>query len=413
MDGLGWLPSTFCQAFGSPSRRRCQEDLASRLFHHRKDPLDDRGLPGAGTAGEHKDPVIHGSFHSFCLFWRQMDPFVLFPFLDDLLVIHLPQGIHIIPESQQPMGNPLFCPVQVFRVHAHMVSPVFRPEKIVLQDLLEHLFYFQGIHLEDFGCHTHQPPVRHTGMALAGSLEQGIVDPCPDPVFIMLIHPQIPGQGICGTETDAVHFFCQAIGVVADPGHRRIAVKGLDPGGIIPADAVALQEKDQFPIVFQLSIRSHDGFCLFLPDAVDFPQPFRRLLQDLQGLFPELVHDPLGHGRTHALQDAAAQHLHQAFCALRLDSFPALGLELPPKPGMVPPLSHKAHLFSGKRSPPLIDNGNRPHFRIFSPEHTEGPFCSLKYDILYGEFNRYWSGHAPWFLLNICFTYYSTVFRFF
>ena len=357
--------------------------------------------------------MIHRSLHCFCLFRGQLDSLVPFPFPDDFLVIHLPQGIHIIPEGQQPIGHPFFRPVEIFWIYAHMVPHIFCPEHIVLQELLEHLLHFQGIYLKDFSCHIHQPSVRHTRMALVGSLEQRIVDPRPDPVLGMFVHTQVPGQGVCRPEADAIHIFRQAVGIVADPGHRCISVQCLDPGRKAAADSMAFQEKHQFPVFSEFPIGGDDGFGLLFPDPADFPQPFRGFFQDFQGFFPELVHDPLGHGRPHPFQDSAAQHLHQTFRSLGLDSFPAPSLELTAEPGMVPPASGKTHLFSGKRSLSLVDHRNRPHFRIFSPEYTERPFRSLENDIFDGKFNRYWSGHAPLLLLNICFTYYSTVFRFF
>ena len=339
--------------------------------------------------------MIHGSLHRFRLFRCQSDPFIPFPFPDDLLVIHLPQGVHIVPEGQQPVGHPLFRPVQVFRVHAHMVPPVLHPEQVVPEQLVEHLAHFQRVHLEHPGRIAHQPGIRHAGMPLAGPLEQGIVDPRPDPFVPVLIHPQVPGQGVRRPEPDAFHIFRQAVGIVADPGHRRAAVEGLDPGGKIPADPVAFQEKHQLPVFPEFSVGGDDGFRLFLADAADLPEPFREFFQYLQGVLPELVHDPLGHGRAHSLEHSAAQHPHQAFRPPGLDGFPALGLELPAEPGMVPPDPGQPDLLSRIRRLPPVDDGNGPHFRVLAPKDTEGACVCLEDDVFDSDFDGNGFGHTP------------------
>ena len=176
---------------------------------------------------------------------------------------------------------------------------------------------------------------------------------------------------------------------------------------------MAFQEKHQFPVFPEFSIGSHNGLRLLFADAADLPEPFREFFQDLQGILPELVHDPLGHGRAHSLQHPAAQHLHQAFRPLGLDGFPALGLELTPEPGMFPPGARKPHLFSGIRGLSLVNNGNGPHFRIFSPEDTEGACSCLEDDIFNGDFDGNGFGHTLLLLLNVCSYHYSIVFRFF
>ena len=204
--------------------------------------------------------------------------------------------------------------------------------------------------------------VAHTGLGA----DQGVVG-----------NTQPLGDGIGGHEPDTVDVEGQAVGVLAHPLHRLVAVGLVDahrPGG---ADAMGLQKYHD--LAHDLLLRPGAGhpFLALGSDALQFQQSLGLLLDDVEDLLAESADQLAGEMRADALDHARAQVLLDAFKCRGRDDPQLLGLELQAVLAVVGPGAGALDIFPGvmlAAEPMTVTNSRWPRTLTRS---TQKPLSGL------------------------------------
>ena len=141
-------------------------------------------------------------------------------------------------------------------------------------------------------------------VALAGPLQQQVLQGGLGPVGRMLVYPHLPGDLVGGDETNPPHVLGQPVGVILNDLHRVLAVCLVDAGGVGGADPVALKEQHHAPYLLLLHPGPLDALHPAGADPRRLGQTLRLLIDHPQGLVAEAVHQSSGKHRADALHQA-------------------------------------------------------------------------------------------------------------
>ena len=211
------------------------------------------------------------------------------------------------------------------------------------------------------------------------------------------------GQGnlVHNAEADAVRIVNQQVGVILYriQGPRTIA-------------AVELESQSQRQVILAQKIQQppHTGLvaealCNLLGppggDALHLAQPFRRVLQDGQGIRAEVFHQPLSRGRPYALHHAGGQ-IEQDF---RLGggevAFDAAGLKLFPVDRVADPLSGNNQVLSRRGAGDGPHHGHSLAVACDQAQHGIAVVLVLKDYMLNRTADHGVSAHFPHSLLTV------------
>ena len=150
-------------------------------------------------------------------------------------------------------------------------------------------------------------------MALIHGLGQRIGNPRANPDRCGFLDTELHGDGVGGLEADATDIARQSIRIL---GHDLdgVGTVGLeDPNRPRGADTVAMQEHHDFPDRFLFCPGGKNAGRANRSDSIDFAQPVRRCLDDVEHLFAEGAHQLLGVNRANAADHARREILLDAF----------------------------------------------------------------------------------------------------
>ena len=185
------------------------------------------------------------------------------------------------------------------------------------------------IGLQQFLGRLHQLFALGVAMAVFRQLAQCIEDSAATAPGVILLVAKFLCYAVGSLETDAPDVICQTVGIILHLLDTVLAVLLVDLCSVGGTDTVSLQEH-------------HDvlHILLFLPaianlanpalaDAGYFEQTVGIVLNNLEGIQPEVLHNQLGHLRPDALHQSAAQVLLYADDVCRKFLSPFLSRELP------------------------------------------------------------------------------------
>ena len=115
-------------------------------------------------------------------------------------------------------------------------------------------------------------------VALAGPLQQQVLQGGLGPVGRMFVYPHLPGDLVGGDETNPPHVLGQPVGVLLNDLHRVLAVCLVDAGGVGGADPVALQEQHHIAYLLLLHPGPLDALRPARPDPRRLGQTLRLLI---------------------------------------------------------------------------------------------------------------------------------------
>ena len=195
-------------------------------------------------------------------------------------------------------------------------------------------------------------------MALFGHAVERVVDAGLDARRVFGRQAQGTGDLVGRLETDAVDVLHQPVGCGLDHGQRVVAVLLVDLHRQVGGYAVAV-EKDHHVLNRSLLLPGLDNAINpLLADAQHLAQPFRLLVDHVQGLRAEAVNDAFGHHLAYAADHARAEIALDALCRRRDGLLTQLHLELAAVPGMVQPLAGQLQPFARVDLWQVADDGD-------------------------------------------------------
>ena len=183
-------------------------------------------------------------------------------------------------------------------------------------------------------------------MALAGLLQQQVLQGRLGPVGRMLVDPHLPGDLVGSDETDPPHVLGQPVGVLLDDPHHVLAICLVDAGGVGGADSVALQEQHHAPYLLLVLPSPPDALHPAGADPGSLGQTLRVLVDHPQGLIAKTVRQPSGEHRADTLHQARGQVAAHGIGAGRQLGAVALCSELIAVDGVVDPPAVQVQPFS-------------------------------------------------------------------
>ena len=312
------MPGQFGEPLGRPAGGRGEHHLGllgARQFDHR---ADGEGLAAARPAGEHRHLLRQRQPHRRLLLRSQLGAGALRepgqrPVPGDVLERGHPVLVGA-QQPQQPAGQG-----DLGAVEGHEVDGGERRAALPAGHLLaDHALgvggqFAQavddqaGVDLEQLHGVGDELFLGEEAMSLVGRLGQGVLEARLDAVGAVVRDADGLGDAVGGQEADAPDVRGQAVGPVADDGDGGVAVLLVDAHREGGRDADAL-EKDHHLL---------DGFLL-LPGRADhlgalgaetrhLDQPCGLLLDDVEGVRAEVLHDAVGDPRADALDEAGSQ----------------------------------------------------------------------------------------------------------
>ncbi len=196
-------------------------------------------------------------------------------------------------------------------------------------------------------------------MTVIGRLRQRVLQTRLHPFGAVVRDPDRLRDRVRGLEADAPDVRRQLVRTVLDHRDRRVTVLLVDPHRDRRGDADPLEEQHHLLDRLLLGPRGGDLRGAFRAEAGDLDQPARRLLDDLQRLQAEVVHDPLGEDRPDALDQAGSQVSADALHGRRQHRGVRDDLELPAVLRMRAPPAGQPQALPGLRAEQRADHGEQ------------------------------------------------------
>ena len=201
--------------------------------------------------------------------------------------------------------------------------------------------------LEELFAVLEEPPSRNTDMALFGGLVQHIGDATFRPQRRIQWNAQALGNLVGGKKADAGDIHGQPIGIFPDHFEGGLAVVFENARGKGRADPMTAQEDHELADVLLVFPGFADLVEAIHADALDFAEPLRAAVDDLEGLRSKTADDPFGHDRADPFDETGPEVLANALDRIRYRRVVAVDFELFAKAGVDTPGAFHAQHFAG------------------------------------------------------------------
>jgi hypothetical protein len=172
-----------------------------------------------------------------------------------------------------------------------------------------------------------------------------MAQPGSDPELVVVANTLRSGHLIGRHKADPDDLICQAVGGALDDLDGLLAIGAIDAHGQPRRDTMTLQQRHQRFDPLLLVPGANNGIGLFPPDAGHVVQQPGLVLDNLQCIRTEGIHDALGHHRPDAFDQAGAKVLADTLGIRRQDRLPGSRRELPAVIGMAGPFAFEAQRF--------------------------------------------------------------------
>ena len=199
---------------------------------------------------------------------------------------------------------------------------------------------------------------RQGAVPVAGRLQQDMVQTGAGTDDRVVRDADLLRDLVGGLEADAVDVLGQAVWVGLDLLDRALAVGLVDAHRPAGADAVAVEEHHDLADDLLLGPGFLDALAALGADAVHVLQPGGLLLDDVENLLAELLHQLLGVYGADALDHAAAQVLLDALPGGGRGAVEHVGAELEAKLPVLDPAALGGHPLPGADRSQGADHGD-------------------------------------------------------
>ena len=306
VDGLGLPARHLPQPLGCSPRGGQQQHVKAHPLIQRDDAPQGGGLAGAGAAGEQQHAAVRRQRHRLTLQGRVAHALLTLDVGDGL--IHPHQPLHRrLHHGQQALGHEGLRLIQAGQVAACHVGDGLFHHGIALNELVQRQLHRVRLHADELRCRQHQLLPRQEHMAVVQIVAELIEHGGVQTAGVVTAEAHAQGNGVGDGEVHAVLTAAQQVRIVPQGLHGPVAVGALHRHGQMYRQVVPRQELHDLA---QTRQRPQGGGQLHGPlgsDALQGLEPLRLLLDDPQGIGAEAVHQTLGRGGPHTLEDAAAQ----------------------------------------------------------------------------------------------------------
>ena len=303
VDCLGLLARQVAHALGSTACGRGEQHLLPLLLQDADDRLERRRLTGAGAAGEDQQPV----------FERLTDGILL-----ELCILHASLAFHCLDEAgrardgmrgepehgQNPTGGVYLRLEQARQKEKITAAQLTAHQCAVPRQLLHSLLCQLERHAEHTRGRSSKLVRRDAGVAVVQIVAQHVFHTGPHAPRIILRPFQRGGNGIRLFKGHACLLLADAVRVFPDQLHAGGANHTPHAQRLLRREAIAAQHFHGVPHAVGLPKLFAQLERLRLCDALDHREPFRLLLEHLQRVFAESVHNLRSHGGADPLHRA-------------------------------------------------------------------------------------------------------------
>jgi hypothetical protein len=184
-------------------------------------------------------------------------------------------------------------------------------------------------------------------VSVGGGRLKHVRQPCLEALGGVGRQPEAAGDRVGGPEADPEDVLRESVGVRAHQLERAGAVAGVRLGRDARGDPVAGEEDHQLLDAAVGGPGVRDPAQSPGPDPGNRKQTLRLALDDVEGLDPELVHDPGGDFRSDAAHPPAGEELPDAILGGGQHRHPAGDLELLAEAGVDHPAAAEAEPVTG------------------------------------------------------------------
>ncbi len=212
---------------------------------------------------------------------------------------------------------------------------------------------------EQFARLLNQHGARREGVAVLCKLVERIEQASTQTLAGISGNAHTAGDAVRLDEANAEDLIRQRVWIGLDAANGLCAVMVIDARRQFAGDAVLLKEDHRLALGGILGPGTRQFGRKADLQPFDLSQPFRVVVEDVDGIQPEVIDDPGGGGFADAAHDTAAEIAPDAFQTggrHRLDDFSA---ELFAILGIVDPISAKLHTFTRREFGHGSDHGNR------------------------------------------------------
>ena len=252
-----------------------------------------------------------------------------------------------VETTQEDAGLPLD------RIRDHFTVGEFRGEGGADHSLVD---------LEQSGRELDQFLDRQSAVALVRRLLQSEGDSSPHALRRLPRHPELHRDGVGDPKPNAADVARQPIGVLGHDLDGVVAVGLEDADRARRADAVGVEEDHDVAHGLPLGPAGDDLAGAEFSDARYLAHPFRRGLDDLEGLLPEGGHDPFGQHGTDAAHHAGAEVFLDPLRRRRRRGLQKVGFELEPVAPVGNPDAEGVDEFSRRDRRHMPDDGDEVTF---------------------------------------------------
>ena len=162
------------------------------------------------------------------------------------------------------------------------------------------------------------------------------------------LQAQFLGNTIGGMKADAVDVPCEPVGIGPDHLDRLRAIALVDPDGAVRAESMRVKKEHDVTDHFLLRPRILDSLATLPADALDFLKAFGLVLDDVEDLIPEFLHELGGIDRADPLDHAAAEVFLDPLQRSGGLGLELMGLQLDPMLTILFPGALCGHPFAGR-----------------------------------------------------------------
>ena len=356
VDGGCLRPAQLPQALGRPACGGGQGGVQAHGLEQGQHPSETGGLARARAAGEQHHLALGGQLHRLALLGGIGDALV--PLDAPQQALHVAGGQQLVlahlPDAPGDEGLRL--------VQAGEIDPVLSGHPLPLHaapggQVVQTVLQLLSRHAEQLGGGPHQLALGQKGVAVIQIVGQFEQKARLQPLGVLRLHPQGQGQGVGLGKVYAELLPHQQIGVGLQGLQRHVAIAPAQLGHQLQGQAVLPQELRQTLHTHLLTEHVPDLPGPLGGDAPDAGELLRVVLDDLEHVLSELLHQQPGGGLAHPLHSPGGQVVIDLLQALGQAALHHLRLELGTIGGVPGPAAPHGQIL------PRGDAGHGAHHR--------------------------------------------------
>lgn len=381
MDGEGIHAGAFTESLGGATGGGAEKTLNFFSADDREDGIEQSGFADAGSTSDDKNAIREGRMDGGALGFAKLFAGFLFGPIDGLGNVDGRIVRGLAADGAEAERDGFLGGAEAGEENEIFLGDQFVDEFALLEEAHEGLSNERGREDENLLGFLQENVTGQRAMAIGGGFGQDVFKAGGSTHNGIARNADFLGDFIGGFESDAGDVASEKVRILADAFDGAFAVSFIDADGAGGADSMGMEKDHDFANDFLFSPGVFDAFAAAGPDAVDFFEALREVLDDAEDFLAKLLDELLSVFGSDPFNHAAAEIPLDAFAGGGRNRAEFLGAEFEAVVFVVDPVTLGGEPFAGSDGGEGTDDGNEIAATLgFDLENSKSGFITKERD---------------------------------